>query len=89
MVDETGLDEFKVDEMAVDEIAVDEPGAHPVRLILTFLSDCILALLKDVCSPLKKILAVNINLLLGMRLQCTWSKLDCSIILGIPKIMLA
>ena len=36
MVDETGLDEFKVDEMAVDEIAVDEPGAHPVRLILTF-----------------------------------------------------
>ena len=28
-----------------------------------------------VCSPLKKILAVNIrNLLLGMRLQCTWLK---------------
>ena len=43
--------------------------------ILAFLSGCILALLKVVCSLLKKILAVNIrNLLLGMRLQCTWSK---------------
>ena len=89
MVDETGLDKFKVDEMAVDEIAVDEPGAHPVRLILTFLSDCILAILK-LNVVLKKILAVNKrNLLLGMKLQCTWSKLDCSIILGIPKIMVA
>ena len=51
--------------------------------ILSFLSGCILALLKAVCSHLKKILAVNIrNLLLGMRLQCTWSKeiasLQCS-----------
>ena len=37
--------------------------------ILAFSSGCILALLKAVCSPLKKILAVNIrNLLLGMRL---------------------
>ena len=35
--------------------------------ILAFFSDCIPALLKVVCSPLKKILAVNIrNLLLGM-----------------------
>ena len=35
--------------------------------ILTFLSGCILALLKVVCSPLKKILTVNIsNLLLGV-----------------------
>ena len=42
--------------------------------ILAFLSGCILALLKAVCSLLKKILAVNINLLLGTRLQCTWSK---------------
>ena len=43
--------------------------------ILAFLSECILALLKAVCSHLKKILAVNIrNLLLGMRLQCTCSK---------------
>ena len=41
--------------------------------ILTFLSGCILALLKVVCCPLKKILAVNIrNLLLGMRLH--WLK---------------
>ena len=43
---------------------------------------CIPTLLKAVCSPLKKILAVNINLLLGMRLQCTWLKeiasLQCS-----------
>ena len=50
--------------------------------ILAFLSGCILALLKAVCSPLEKILAVNINLLLGMRLQYTWSKaiasLQCS-----------
>ena len=36
--------------------------------ILAFLGDCILALLKAVCSLSKKILAVNINLLLGMRL---------------------
>ena len=41
------------------------------------------ALLKDVCSLPKKIPDVNIrNLLLGMRLQCTWSKeitsLQCS-----------
>ena len=43
--------------------------------ILAFLSDCILALLKAVFSPLKKILAVNMrSLLLGMRLQCNWSK---------------
>ena len=43
--------------------------------ILDFLSGCILALLKAVCSPLKKILAVNIrNSLLGMRLKSTWSK---------------
>ena len=43
--------------------------------ILAFLSGCVLALLKAVCSHLKKILAVYIrNLLLGMRLQCTWSK---------------
>ena len=41
--------------------------------ILTFLSGCILALLKVVCCPLKKILVVNIrNLLLGMRLH--WLK---------------
>ena len=44
--------------------------------ILAFLGDCILALLKAVCSPLKKIL------LRRMRLQCTWSKeiasLQCS-----------
>ena len=41
--------------------------------ILAFLSGCILALLEAVCCPLKKILVVNIrNLLLGMRLQCTW-----------------
>ena len=51
--------------------------------ILAFLSGCVLALLKAVCSPLKKVFAVNIrNLLLGMRLQCTWSKeiktLQCS-----------
>ena len=51
--------------------------------ILAFLSGCILALLKALCSHLKKILAVNIrNLLLGMSLQCTWSKeianLQCS-----------
>ena len=51
--------------------------------ILAFLSGCILALLKAVCSPLKKILAVNIRkLLLGMSLWCTWSKeiasLQCS-----------
>ena len=51
--------------------------------ILAFLSGCILALLKAVYSTLKKILAVNIrNLLLGMRLQCTYSKeiasLKCS-----------
>ena len=45
--------------------------------ILTFLSGCILALLKAVCSPLKKILAVNIrNLLLGMRLH--WLKVQSS-----------
>ena len=43
--------------------------------ILAFLIGCILALLETVCSPLKNILAVNIrNLLLGMRLQWTWSK---------------
>ena len=43
--------------------------------ILAVLSGCVLALLKAVCSPLEKILAVNIrNLLLGMRLQCPWSK---------------
>ena len=43
--------------------------------ILAFLSGCALVLLKALCSTLKKILAVNIrNLLLGMRLQCTWSK---------------
>ena len=43
--------------------------------ILAFHSGRILALLKAVCSPLNKIFAVNIrNLLLGMRLQCTWSK---------------
>ena len=43
--------------------------------IFSFLSGCILALLTAVCSPLKKILVVNIrNLLLGMKLQCTWSK---------------
>ena len=48
--------------------------------ILAFLSGCILALLKVVCSPLKKILAVNIgNLLLRMRLQCTWSKENASL----------
>ena len=51
--------------------------------ILAFLSGCVLALLKAVCSPLKKIFAVYIrNLLLGMRLQCTWLKeiasLQCS-----------
>ena len=39
-----------------------------------------IALLKAVCSPLKKILAVNIrNLLLGMRLQCPWSKENASL----------
>ena len=43
--------------------------------IFAFLSGFILALLKPTCSPLKKILTVNIrNLLLGMRLQYTWSK---------------
>ena len=51
--------------------------------IFAFLGGCILALLKALCCPLKKILAINIrNLLLGMRLQCTWSKeiasLQCS-----------
>ena len=43
--------------------------------ILAFLSGCILALLKAVRSPLKKILAVNMrSLLLGMWLQGTWPK---------------
>ena len=38
--------------------------------ILAFLSGCILLLLKGVCSPLKKTLALNIrNLLPGIRLQ--------------------
>ena len=42
--------------------------------ILAFLGGCVVALLKVACSPPKKILAVNKrNLLLGMRLQCTWS----------------
>ena len=50
--------------------------------ILTFLSGCILALLKALCSPLKKVLDVNIrNLLLKMRLQCTWSKeIACNVL---------
>jgi len=50
--------------------------------ILAFLGDCVVALLKVACSP-PKIIAVNKrNLLLGMRLQCTWSNeiasLQCS-----------
>ena len=48
--------------------------------IVAFLSGCILLLLKGVCSPLKKILAVNIrNLLPGMRLQSTWSNQKASL----------
>ena len=52
--------------------------------ILAFLSGFILVLLKAVCIPLKKILAVNLRkLLLRMRLQYTWSKeiasLQCSL----------
>ena len=43
--------------------------------IVAFYSGCILALLKAVGSPLKKILALNIsNLLLGMRLRALGRK---------------
>jgi len=46
-----------------------------IRILPIWCSGCTLALLKAVCSPLKKILAVNVrNLFLGVRLQWTWSK---------------
>ena len=48
--------------------------------ILTFLSGCILALLKVVFSPLKKIVAVNVRkLLLGMSLWCNLVERNCKI----------
>ena len=51
--------------------------------VLAFLGGYSVTLLKVVSSPPKKILAVNKrSLLLGMRLQCTWSNeiasLKCS-----------
>ena len=44
--------------------------------VLAFFSGCILALLKAVCSPLNKILAVNVRkLLVGMRLSALGQKI--------------